>query len=263
MTPDERRGGADEQREQILSAAVKLLAEAGPAGLSTRAVAAAAGVQTPALYRLFADKDGLLDAVASFGFESYLAEKRAFEPGDDPIDDLRRGWDVHVEFGLANPAIYTLMYGNVRPGHQPAAAAENRAILRGMLERANARGLLRVPVEAAAVAIEASTTGAVLLLLAQPEQARHAQVIRPLRDIVLDALTEQPARRADGRSTPVADRALALLGIITPAGGPDGEGADAAPDDPATAAGFSRFEAGLLREWLGRLTEPRDNRPLT
>lgn len=244
MRADERGGGgSDDPRERILSAAVKLLAEGGAAGLSTRAVAAAAGVQTPALYRLFTDKDGLLDAVASFGFESYLAEKRAFEASEDPVDDLRRGWDVHVEFGLANPAIYTLMYGNVRPGHQPAAAAENRAILRGMLERANTQGLLRVSVEAATVAIEASTTGAVLLLLAQPEQARHAQLIRPLRDIVLDAVTEQ--RRSGTDRSPIADRAQSLLGIITPAG-------DA---DPVTAAGFSVSEAGLLREWLARLDE--------
>lgn len=242
MKPDERRAGPDDPREQILKAAVKLLAEAGPAGLSTRAVAAAAGVQTPALYRFFADKDGLLDAVASYGFESYLAAKRAFEPGADPVDDLRRGWDVHVEFGLANPAIYTLMYGNVRPGHRPAAAAENRAILRGMLERANVQGLLRVSVEEATVAIEASTTGAVLLLLAQPEHARRAELIRPLRDIVLDAVTEPGTPRAADRS-PVADRARSLLGIITPAG-------DA---DPVTASGFSVSEAGLLREWLARL----------
>ncbi|MDF3292584.1 TetR/AcrR family transcriptional regulator [Streptomyces silvisoli] len=245
MPDNDRRGsGSDDQRERILSEAVKLLAEAGPSGLSTRAVAAAAGVQTPTLYRLFADKDGLLDAVASFGFESYLAEKRAFEPSEDPVEDLRRGWDVHVEFGLANPAIYMLMYGNVRPGHRPAAAAENRAILRGMLERANVQGLLRVPVEAATVAIEASTTGAVLLLLAQPEHARHAQLIRPLRDIVLDAVTEQATSRADDRS-PIFDRAQSLLGIVTPAD-------DA---DPVTDAGFSVFEAGLLREWLVRLAE--------
>ncbi|MGW4401809.1 TetR/AcrR family transcriptional regulator [Amycolatopsis nivea] len=232
---------SDDQRERILSEAVKLLATAGPSGLSTRAVATAAGVQTPTLYRLFADKDGLLDAVATFGFESYLAEKHSLEPSEDPVEDLRHGWEMHVAFGLANPAIYTLMYGTVRPGKQPAAAAENRAILRGMLERANAQGRLRVPVEAAAVAIEASTTGAVLLLLAQPEEARDIEVIRPLGDLVLDALIDQAAPE----SSPIADRAQALLGIITPT----------EETDPVAEAGFSVFEAGLLREWLARLNE--------
>jgi AcrR family transcriptional regulator len=247
MPAKERRGaGSDDQREHILSAAVNLLTEVGPDGLSTRAVAAAAGVQTPTLYRLFADKDGLLDALATFGFESYLAEKRAFEPSENPVDDLRRGWDVHVEFGLANPAIYTLMYGSARPGRQPAAAAENRAIMRGMLERANTQGLLRVPIEVAMVSIEASTTGAVLLLLTRPEQARRAELIRPLRDIVLSAVTEEPTPRSDDRS-PIADRAQSLLGIATPTG----------DSDPLADAGFSVFEAGLLREWLARLEAHR------
>ncbi|MQY22153.1 TetR/AcrR family transcriptional regulator [Nocardia macrotermitis] len=232
----------DDQRERILDAAVALLTEAGPAALSTRAVATAAGVQTPTLYRLFGDKDALLDAIASFGFESYLAEKRAFVPSMDPIEDLRRGWETHVEFGLANPAIYTLMYANPRPGRHPAAVIENRAILRGMLDRANEHGLLRVPVDAAVTAIEASTTGAVLHLLARPERSRDARSIRPLRDIVLDALTEAPAPRAEHRS-PIADRARSLLGIITPTG----------DTDPVTGVGFSVSEAGLLREWLARL----------
>src|ERR1051325_6719234 len=114
-----------EQSARILQAAADLLQEQGPAAISTRAVATAAGVQTPTLYRLFGDKDGLLDALASYVFESYLAEKRALEPSADAIADIRRGWDIHVEFGLRNPAFYALMYGNLRPGRRPAAAREN------------------------------------------------------------------------------------------------------------------------------------------
>jgi AcrR family transcriptional regulator len=45
----------------------------GPDAVSTWAVSAAAGVQPPVIYRLFGDKNGLLDAVASYGFESYLS----------------------------------------------------------------------------------------------------------------------------------------------------------------------------------------------
>ncbi|WP_162958310.1 TetR/AcrR family transcriptional regulator [Nocardia yunnanensis] len=240
MSSSERRSGADDQRRHILAEAVKLLGDVGPSGMSTRAVATAAGVQTPTLYRLFGDKDALLDAVATFGFESYLAEKRAFVPSDDPLEDLRRGWETHVEFGLANPAIYTLMYANLGPERHPAAVIENRAILRGMLDRANAQGLLRVPVDAAIIAIEASTTGAVLHLLAQPEHKRNAHTIRPLRDIVLDALTDPAAPRP---ANPIADRARSLLAIITPADN----------TDPLTTTGFTAVEAALLREWLTRI----------
>ncbi|MDJ0393658.1 TetR/AcrR family transcriptional regulator [Rhodococcus sp. G-MC3] len=234
--------GRDDQQERILEAAVKLLAEVGPTGVSTRAVAAAAGVQTPTLYRLFGDKDGLLDSVASFGFETYLAEKRAFEPSEDVVDDLRRGWDIHVEFGLTNPAVYALMYGNLRPGRRPAAAQENQDILRRMLERANLEGRLRVPVGAATRAIEASTTGAVLLLLAQPEPQRDPRLIRPLRDTVLDSLTLEPTPATDPDAI-VSERADALLAVLTPQGGVD----------PLTRNLFSPAEASLLREWLARL----------
>lgn len=245
VTSDRTRtaaGSWDDQQQRILDAAAKLLAEVGPTGISTRAVAAAAGVQTPTLYRLFKDKDGLLDSVASFGFETYLAEKRAFEPSENAVDDLRRGWDIHVEFGLTNPSIYALMYGNLRPGRRPAAAQENNHILRRMLERANAQGRLRVPVDAATRAIEASTTGAVLLLLAQPESRRDPRLIKPLRDTVLDSLTIEPTPGTDPQAITYA-RADALLAVLSPQSGVD----------PLTRDLFSPAEADLLREWLTRL----------
>ena len=238
--------GRDDQQQRILEAGANLLAEVGPTGVSTRAVAAAAGVQTPTLYRLFRDKDGLLDGIATFGFEAYLTEKRAFEPTDDSVDDLRRGWDIHVEFGLTNPAIYALMYGNLRPGRRPAAAQENNDILRHMLERVNYQGRLRVPVEAAARAIEASTTGAVLQLLAQPEALRDPQLIKPLRDAVLDSLTIEATPGTNLEATTSA-RANALLAVVAPNSG----------TDPLTQDLFTPAEADLLREWLAKLGERR------
>ncbi|MBE1493896.1 AcrR family transcriptional regulator [Amycolatopsis lexingtonensis] len=231
-----------DQQQAILRAAAGLLTEHGPAGISTRAVATAAGVQTPALYRLFGDKDGLLDALASYGFESYLVEKRALEPSENAIDDIRRGWNIHVEFGLRNPEFYALMYGNLRPGRRPAAAQENGQILRRLLERAREQGRLRVPVESAARAIEASTTGAVLLLLAQPDGERDPGPLTALRDTVIDSIiSTEPA--TDVRTT-IAERSLALLAAL-------GDGGSA---DPVVDAGFSPAEAALLREWLRTLT---------
>ncbi len=43
---------------------------------------------------------------------------------DDPVDDLRAGWDLHVDLGVANPALYSLRYDEHRPGPaSPAASA--------------------------------------------------------------------------------------------------------------------------------------------
>ena len=116
----------DETRARIVAAAAGLLTSGGRDALTTRAVAAAAGVQAPAIYRLFGDKSGLLDAVAEDGFTAYLKEKEVRPSGPNPVADLRAGWDLHVGFGLANPALYALMYGDPRPGARPPAAAAAR-----------------------------------------------------------------------------------------------------------------------------------------
>lgn len=85
-------------RERVLEAASGLLAREGAESLTTRAVAVAAGVQAPTLYRLFGDKSGLLDAVAEYGFLTYLKTKQAQVSGPDPLENLRAGWDRHIDF---------------------------------------------------------------------------------------------------------------------------------------------------------------------
>src|ERR687890_87485 len=99
--------GAGDVRARIVAAAVGLIAAGGRDAATTRAVAAAAGVQPPTIYRQFGDMRGLLDEVASYGFSKYLRDKTMRERAEDPVDDLRLGWDLHVGYGLANPAFYT------------------------------------------------------------------------------------------------------------------------------------------------------------
>ncbi len=151
-------------RQRIIEAAAKLIAEDGVAALSTRAVGAAAGVQAPTLYRLFGDKQGLLDAVAKHGFDTYLVSKQAQLASDDPIADVARGWDLHVAFGVENPGLYVLMYGGTRP--QPP---EGRRILTAMLARAAAAGRLSVPAETAVEIVSAASVGTTLRLIAGPD----------------------------------------------------------------------------------------------
>ena len=115
-TIDDTLAAAPSPRDRILRAAAMLLAEGGREAVSTRAVSAAAGVQPPTIYRQFGDMQGLLDAVAADGFARYLRAKVAREGTEDPVADLRAGWDAHIDFGLANPALYALMYGDPGQG---------------------------------------------------------------------------------------------------------------------------------------------------
>ena len=62
-------------RAGILAATARLLAEEGADAVTTRAVAQASGVQAPTIYRLFGDKDGLVDALAEHVMAGYVADE--------------------------------------------------------------------------------------------------------------------------------------------------------------------------------------------
>lgn len=222
-------------RERILAAAADLLATRGTEAVSTRAVAAAADIQAPTLYRLFGDKQGLLDAVAARGFEQYLARKKNLTPSDDPVEDLRRGWDAHVEFGLTHPAFYVLMYGVPRPEHRTAAADEADRILVGLLERTAAAGRLRLPPKAAANTMHAACTGVTLHLIATPQGDRDPELSPRTREAILATVTTD-AGSAGTAEASLASRALALNACL------------ADQPHPLTAV-----EAALLQEWLHRI----------
>src|SRR3954470_20190240 len=204
-------GGGMDAREKILDAATKLLAEAPVADVSTRAVCEAAGVGAPMLYRLFGDKAGLLAAVVDRGFEEYLASKRAARPSDDPVDDLRSGWDNHMRFALEHPNHYRLMY-SPELTVPPAAAQEAHALLREILERCAAAGRLTVPPALATQMIMSANVGAALSLLTRPEQYPDPRFSERLRDSVLGSLTRpaetDEARERDDGAVPTAAATL-------------------------------------------------------
>jgi AcrR family transcriptional regulator len=62
-------------RDRIVDVAADLLRAEGRTAVTTRAVAEAAGVQAPTIYRLFGDKEGLLDAVAESEMTRFSARK--------------------------------------------------------------------------------------------------------------------------------------------------------------------------------------------
>ncbi|WP_181772774.1 TetR/AcrR family transcriptional regulator [Amycolatopsis pittospori] len=218
-------------KDRLVRAAADLLVEGGRDALSTRAVSAAAGVQAPTLYRLFGDKDGLLDAVAAYGFESYLAGKHALGESDDPVEDLRRGWDLHLDFGLSQPAFYLLMYGEPRVRE---ARKEADGMLRRIVERIAAAGRLRVPVERAAQLVHATGMGVILSLIASPPEQRDLDLISAAREHVIGTITTDSA---DDGASDIPSRAVALKAAL-----------EKDPVDALTPA-----EHALLAEWLDRV----------
>ncbi len=219
-------------RSAIIEAAATLIAQSPSGDVSTRAVCEAAGVQQPMLYRLFGDKDGLLAATVDHVWDQYLATKRAAEASEDPLQDLRAGWDSHTAFALAHPNAYKLMFSPALRA-VPEAAEEALRLLREVLERLAAQGRLRVPPAIAARMIMTTNTGVALALITRPGLYPDSGLSTLVRDamhqaILLDPAQESPAR--DRRSA-AATTLLSALDGLTP--------------QPFTPA-----ESGLFRQWL-------------
>ncbi|GHF46298.1 TetR/AcrR family transcriptional regulator [Streptomyces morookaense] len=228
-------------RERILQAAARLLAASGGAPVSTRAVCEAAGVGAPTLYHHFGDKQGLFDAVVAHGFEQYLAGKKAAGSTGDPVEDLRRGWDAHVEFGRTHPAFYALMYGTPRPGPPPAAAREAHGALLELCRRIALAGRLRTAPELAAQMVLAANTGVTLSLIADPDRDGD-QLSRRTRDAIIDAVTTPETGTATGAGPSDAGPHSAAATLA----------ASLAHRD---APGLTANETLLLRDWLRRITD--------
>lgn len=204
-------------RAAILDAAAQLLRDQGPAGVTTRGVAQAAGVQAPTIYRLFGDKDGLIAALAERVFVTYLEAKVAHAGSGaadlDPIGDLRLGWEMHIDFGLANPALYELM-NTPRGGQRSPAVADGIEVLRARVRRLAVAGMLRVGEQRAVEIVHAMGSGAVLALLHTPADKRDLGLADAIWDamthaILIDAaVTAQQINDADDVATAVTFRTV-------------------------------------------------------
>jgi AcrR family transcriptional regulator len=224
-----RSSNATSTRDRLLLAAGQLLHEANGGAVSTRAICERAGVQAPTLYHHFGSKQGLLDAVVNYGFTQYV---QAPEPGGDPVERIRTGWDRHVEYGLENPAFYVLLYGQIEPGVPCNLTSSAEAMLLELFTPLARAGRLRVGADEAARQFAAANSGVTLSLIAQPEGHRDLTMSTQVREAVLAGLlTESPAA---GSST--AALAVALSTALA--------------DDVDE---LTTTERQLLREWLHRL----------
>jgi len=202
-------------RAKIIDVAADLLRREGPAGVTTRAVAIGAGVQAPAIYRLFGDKEGLLEAVAEHVMAGYVTAKAAIveeaaSGNIDPLEDLRAGWDAQIAFGLANTVLFHLLSDPARV-QSSAAARAGREVLLSRVHRVALAGRLRVSEERAVGIIQAAGIGAIQTIVATPFEQRDAGLPDAMYDAVLNQiLTDAPERAAaDTLATTVAFRAIA------------------------------------------------------
>jgi AcrR family transcriptional regulator len=102
-------------REALLDAAERLLERDGIAGLTLRAAAREAGASHAAPKNHFGDLAGLLSELAAVGFERFSdhlgAAAAAQSTAEAKLNAIGR---AYVEFALANPGLFQLMFRGER-----------------------------------------------------------------------------------------------------------------------------------------------------
>ncbi|ANP73476.1 TetR/AcrR family transcriptional regulator [Cryobacterium arcticum] len=223
---------SDDQRTRIVEVAARLLRERGAGGLTTRGVADAADVQPPAIYRLFGDKDGLIEAVAEHVLAEHVAAKSTVGDSGDPVAALRSGWQLQIDFGLANPDLGALLTAPGRARRSPAIEA-GIEVLRARVRALAEAGLLRVSQRRAVDLIHAAGAGAVLALQEAAPEERDPGLSEALLDAVLQQILEPDA---DGIQGDISSTAIAVT---------------FAAHIPTLLA-LTPAERSLLTEWVGR-----------
>lgn len=101
---------------RILAVARDILDREGLAGVAMRPVADRVGITPMAIYRHYADRTSLLNAIANQGFQDLAVRMQAVPLNGRVETRLARLGDIFVEFALQFPDLYDLMFLAPRHG---------------------------------------------------------------------------------------------------------------------------------------------------
>ena len=160
------------------------------------------------------------------------------------MEALRAGWRLHIQFGLANPELYLLMYADPHPETESRAAERAHRMLQDHMRRVAAAGRLRVSEDRAAHLFHAAACGVVMMLIGMTGEQRDMSLSDTGCDATLAAIvTDQSIFPAPTAAT-AATTLRALMTVVGEA-------------HPLEANVFTDAERALLVEWLDRLAPAR------
>lgn len=164
--------------DRIMKAAQALWKRGGDGALTMRAVARAAGSNTPAVYRRFKNRQVLIQGL----LRRIVAEIREPLALAQSIEDFA---EVYVEYALQRPHEYELFYSQVRWLSPPKGSGAARPIREsrpnfGLAEEILARQLGGAPGQHTRLALEvwALLHGTVTLLLSKAIPEGHGEELR-------------------------------------------------------------------------------------
>lgn len=139
-----KRGFGSNLREEIVSAASRLLEESGSRETVTlRAIAREAGIAAPSIYPHFSDRDAILDVVVTRTFETLGAHCAAAldlsKPGREQVEAISA---AYVAFAREQPGLYRILFersaaNTAASPHPYAAGTRAFDVLIGAVTRAS------------------------------------------------------------------------------------------------------------------------------
>ncbi|WP_052422478.1 TetR/AcrR family transcriptional regulator [Nonomuraea candida] len=191
-------GRDPDRRRALLDAADRVIKEEGP-GVSMAAIAAAAGITKPVLYRHFGDKHGLYQALADRHVRTVIAQLRPTfaAAGADPRARATAAIGVYLDLISANLNLYRFLFH--RAGAEDSRVRSHMTSLVRSLGEELGRALaaeravpdpVRAQVLGHAFVGMVQTTGDWWL---DHQEVDRAQVVRGLVDVIAAALAREGA----------------------------------------------------------------------
>ncbi|MEU9420933.1 TetR-like C-terminal domain-containing protein [Streptomyces sp. NPDC051000] len=155
-------------RERLVACATEMFATRPRESVTVRALAAAAGTSTAAVYTLFDGKDALVGEVRDRAVAGLFRDLSAVPTSDDVFADLYALAAAYRRWGAQHPHLYTVLFGGAQ-SFDPSGAVGTRDPVRPLvaaIDRAVAESVLDGEATLIAVSLWVTLHGLVTLELA-------------------------------------------------------------------------------------------------
>lgn len=206
ITPEDRplRRDAERNRQRILDAARELFAEEG-LRVTLDAVAARAGVGVGTVYRRFADKEALIDALFEARMDEVVEIAQRALACDDPWAGVVLFFDEAMELHVADRGLKELIFSTAHGRERVAGARERiKPVVTQVVERAKASGQLRADFQTTDVPILQLMLTAVMEYTGDTDP----RVWRRCLVLMLDGMRAEPGARTPLPCTALSDGQL-------------------------------------------------------
>jgi AcrR family transcriptional regulator len=178
-------------KNALIKAGVEILAKEGIGGLSLRKVAQRAGVSHSAPYAHFPDKQSLIAAISTEGFNQLYAELNSIAAlyPDDPKRQLIESSQAYVRFALTNSDTFKIMFSGVleKEKEYPAFVEISQRTFKqvvGIVQACQNAGILRASQPDIAAVILWGQIHGIIALAMEGQISRTVLEHRSVQDIV-------------------------------------------------------------------------------